>query len=285
MVFAATCAAFVAIQAKAQPIPGSDAAQRIALVLGRKIKITDQYLLTTFASYRFRIASDVAGAPSSDTTYADSVRLHAMCEVTSVTEDGEEYEKKLTIRYFHRFVNNATIDILPTGALVLVNFGGDAPTFTVNDSTPSTEVEELLRLAIRSEGGTSASEIINPSRPVQIGDTWSINKLAVAKSMSPGVAKPPTKGIDGNVRFVGIDTINARPCATVVAVIQQKTGTGTEKSPLQTSTYDMTLSAPLDTRYPVAASKVRTRFRSESRAKGRKAFRETDIILTSTFVR
>lgn len=260
-------------------------AQPITLKLGRKIKITDQYLLTTTAKYSVRIAVDAPRGTKTDSTYTDSVRLQALCDVASVTEVGEEYEKKLTIRYFQRFVNNATIDVLPTGAIVKATFGGPQTTFLVNGTKPKAEVEELLRLAVRSEGGTKTGDILDPSQPVALGETWSVNREAFARTMATSNARPSIKGIKGLVRFVSIDSLNGKPCATVVSTVQQTFGSGTEKSPAVESSYDMTISVPIDVRYPPAASKVRAHVRMNTRGKGLTMTRETIVVVDSRFER
>lgn len=261
------------------------AAQPFALSLGRKIKAGDKYLITTTASFRMRTVFEGPRGPRTDTSHADSVRLHALCDVTSVTEAGEEYEKTMTIRYFHHFVNNATIDVLHTGAIVSVTFVGRSLTFKINGTKPDSDIEALLRLAVRSEGGMKTGEILDPPKAVRVGDTWSVNKRAFAASMAAGATKPVTKSVDGKVRFAGVDVIDGKPCATVVAVVRQNTGLGTEQSPTQTSSYDMTLSVPIDVRYPATASKVRTRRRVEAHGSGLKMLNETDVTVESTFDR
>jgi len=261
------------------------AQERSSLVVGRKMKVGDKYLLTTLASYRMRLALDMKDHKPTDSTYADSVHLQALVEVTSVTEAGEEHAKTLTIRYFHRYINNVTIDLLPNGAVVKASFDTPASTYTVNGEKPSAQVDELLRLAVRSEGGTQTGDILNPPKPVRVGDNWVINKKAFALGMATGATKNQAKGITGKVRYAGIDTLNNRPCATVIAVIRQKLGAGTQQSPAQTNAYDMTVSVPLDVRYPASATTVRSRVRVDSRGKGLKMTQQTDVTIESTFDR
>ncbi len=263
----------------------SDSTTRITLSFGRKIKVSDRYLLTTSASYRMRLAYDVKGRPSIDSTYADSVRLQALVDVTSVTETGEEYAKTLTVRYFHRFVNNARIDVLPTGAVIGATFDGPSPTFLVNGTKPTTEIEELLRLAVRSEGGTTTGAILNPSKPVRIGDSWTVNLRAFAAAMSDSPKSMPIKGLTGKVRFVSVDVVKGKPSATVIAAVRQKSRVSNKQSPTHTNAYDITVTVPIDARYPASASKVRSRVRVDSRGKGLKTTQETDITIESTFDR
>lgn len=258
---------------------------RVALSLGRMIKVSDKYLVTTSASYRMRLAFDTKDQVPTDSTYADSIRLHALVDVTSVTESGEEHAKTLTIRYFHRYVNNITIDLLPTGAVIQASFDGPIPTYTVNGAKPAPDIDELLRLAVRSEGGTKTGAILDPPKPVRVGESWSINKRAFAREMASGATKNQSKGIAGKVRFAGVDTLNNKPCATVIAVVRQKVGAGTQQSPTQTNAYDMVLSVPLDTRYPTTTSSVRSRVRVDSRGKGFKMLQQTDVFIESTFDR
>lgn len=267
------------------PQPPKQTSSPIALSLGRKIRAGDKYLLSTGASYRLRIASEAPGMPTTDSTYQDTVRLHALCDVTAVTESGEEYEKTLTVRYFHRIVNDNTIDILPNGTQIKVVFSQPAVVFTVNGAKPAPELEEMLRLAVRSEGGSKSGDILNPNRPVQLGDIWSIDRKAFAKHMVGATGKNATKGISGEVRFDEVITINHRPCATVSATIHQKSGNGTMSEPEQTGKYDMKISVPLDERYPAMVSSVRARIRVSSRDKGIKLIRETEVAIDSRFDR
>jgi len=113
------------------------------------------------------------------------------------------------------------------GVDVGISFPSGKPRYVRRDSQPINKDEEtLLSMAFTPPRGISPDDILGPGKEVKPGDTWPVNKEALAKEIS-GDVKDPKKGmdpsrIDGTVTFLGIETWEGLPCLHLTAKVSIK---------------------------------------------------------------
>ncbi len=232
--------------------------QTYELSLGREIKPFDEYLLSAIST-RISIVS-MPGPNGAVELQNDTVHaiLSGNCAVQAVTEDGQEARKTVTIRNAQVRFQGKPEDIIPTGSVVQCDFSDAGYVYTVRGDTVPPQVSADLVGLIRSEGGRKSGRIMDPRKPVKIGDTWPINVSAFDSTLGD----PPARGervIHGTVTFQRIDTVAGKPTAVVLMeATVDNAFSDIEGTPANKATIEARLQmfVPLDSRYP--ASRVAT---------------------------
>lgn len=230
------------------------------LKLGRKFKEFDQYLLNARAVTRNETKVYIANVQRGDSVDYREVILSAQCNVVSVTVNGQEKEKHLVIRDFRKLTVADTVDVLPTGTKVRCWFSDSGSVFSVNNAPVNEDVQALLNEVVKSEGGTETSKLMDPSRAVALGATWKMNIPAFRKVLGP-VLSDAMKKLNGTVTFASIDSSGALPTATITARAEAPQFTLRFGDMPSKSTFvaDISLTVPLDNRYPPEALSTSSR--------------------------
>lgn len=230
------------------------------LKLGRKFKAFDEYLLNARAITRNETKIYIEDMQRGDSVDYREVVLSAQCSVVSVTVNGQEKEKHLVIRDFRKLTLADTVDVLPTGTKVRCWFSDSGSVFSVNNVPVSDDVQALLNEVVKSEGGTETSRLMDPAKSVALGATWKMNIPAFRKVLGP-VLSNAMKKLTGTATFVSIDSSGSLPTATITARAEAPTFTLRFGDMPSKSTFvaDISLTVPLDNRYPPEALSTRSR--------------------------
>jgi hypothetical protein len=234
------------------------------LKLGRQIREFDNYLVkASSTSITDVVATSAIGhrtAQRSDTTV---VMLDAMCDVKQVTEDGQEAVKSITVRNMTFTSQGQTHDLMPTGAVLQATFSEAGTELTQDNAQIAETMMPLLLTVIRSEGGGRTADIMDAGRPVTVGDEWPADSSALLQALDPTGSVTPV-ALKGTVKFIGIDTTR-KPAAIVRLTAKAVNALGEidGRRPLRSEiTMDITLTAPLDVRYPIAATQSVTKIKA-----------------------
>ncbi len=230
------------------------------LKLGRKFKEFDQYLLNARAVTRNETKVYIEDMQRGDSVDYREVVLSAQCNVVSVTVNGQEKEKHLVIRDFRKLTLADTVDVLPTGTKVRCWFSDSGSVFSVNNVPVNDDVQALLSEVVKSEGGTETSKLMDPAKAVALGATWKMNIPAFRKVLGP-VLSGAMKKLTGTATFASIDSSGALPTATITARAEAPSFTLRFGDMPSKSTFvaDISLTVPLDNRYPPEALSTSSR--------------------------
>lgn len=224
----------------------------IMLTVGREIKPFDEYLLNAMSIRISRVSMNVNNRI--EQLQNDTVRsvFSGLCSVQAVTEDGQEAMKKVKVRNAQLRYKGETSDIVPSGSMIQATFSNDGYVYTIGPDTLSAEITADLSGLIRSEGGLLSGTIMNPNKPVRIGDEWPIDTTAFAATLGP----PPEqkqRHTSGTVTLVRIDSLHGhtvalvRMNAHVVNAFDNINGTQADDAIVDAV---VEIAVPLDERYP-----------------------------------
>ncbi len=221
------------------------------LRVGRVIKAFDEYTLrsTYVSSQSTRVYIDNVERGAEDQNL--QVSIVAKCSVVSVTTDGQEKEKRLIIRDFRRITPTDTTDVLPTGTKVRCWFSDSGAVFTVDDQPAHDTISSLLSMVVKGEGGARTGALLDPKKPVRVGQTWKMNvsefRRILGKETSALIKK-----VAGTCTFERIDTVNSLPVCVVTAKAEAPNFTmyfdGYPSQASLTTTFQLVL--PVDNRFP-----------------------------------
>lgn len=235
------------------------------LTLHRPIKVTDTYLLKGTSRLITRMTTvDARGVRQTPTEGSFAVRLDAMCTVEGVTEDGQEAIKTLIIRNAESIVGSATpVTLLPAGARIKASFSNQGTILEQSDSILSDQLTELLSTVIRGEGGSQTGKLMDPNRPVAVGDAWQPHLPALRTLIEQSFGQQPDS-VSGSVTYVSVDSTVQRPEAVIQLVAEARDviaefdGMRPSES---TFTMTVTVHVPVDQRYPISRTETTTRLR------------------------
>ena len=230
------------------------AGQSYELKLGREIRPADSYVLSGYsqriARVRIKEASGNLYEVQNDTV---TVRIKAVCEINAVTTDGQEAIKYVKIELADVTRRGKLKELIPPGTSLKASFSDSGTVITKDDVPIDPDILADLVAVIRSEGGRKTSEIMDAAKKVKVKQKWQMNKKAFRNSLDP-VAQKTVKDLKGQVSFDRIDsTISTRPVAVVSLKASAKDAIGEmQGTPTSSSSMiaNVTLSVPLDTRYP-----------------------------------
>jgi hypothetical protein len=150
--------------------------------------------------------------------------------------------------------------VLPTGTKVRCWFSDSGSVFTIDNAPASDDVQALLSEVVKSEGGTETSKLMDPAKAVALGATWKMNIPAFRKVLGP-VLSGAMKKLSGTVTFASIDSSGALPVATITARAEAPMFTLRFGDMPSKSTFvaDISLTVPLDNRYPAEALSTSSR--------------------------
>lgn len=258
--FSITVTVPVSAQKPKQNTIGSDTA--IQLKLGRELRPFDEYLVKAMNIRISRYA--LLHGNREETVQADTVRstFAGTVTVNNVTEDGQEAVKTVVVRNAETRYQGQNTTIVSTGTTIKAFYSDTGYVYTVNDDTLAAAVTADLVGLLRSEGGLKTGVIMNPPKPVRVGDSWHINADAFAATLgSP--PKNKKRIVTGKATFKKVDVLHDIP----VAVVSMKASVtnavdSLEGMPVENATIEATLdiAVPIDERYPTVWVASNTHF-------------------------
>lgn len=225
------------------------------LKLGREFKEFDRYYLKTNYERTSTTTTSVHGNERESSKQSVSVFLAAQCDIASVTVDGQEKEKRLTIRECTAVVDNQNVTLLPSGTIVKCWFSDSGSVFTVNDKPLADSISSILAEVVQGEGGARTGEVFNAKKPVRVGQQWKINVLALRSALGlPRKGAP--KQIRGTVTFTSIDSTTYTPSAVINAVAEiPRYKSKVDQIPTEMSVEaEFEVRLPIDNRYPLMST-------------------------------
>lgn len=182
------------------------------ITVGRKIKPMDTYLFRTQFSEEYKTYSRDAAKNVSQNVHTTVISMQAETQVQAVRDNGEEHTKLLTIRLFRVKRDSApAVDYLYTGAIVRAEFTDKGPVFTIDKRPVADSVAMMLAQVVHAEGGTKTGAILDPSKPVRIGDTWQINTKAFLETIDENqLAIDPKKIKKASATLKAADSVGGR---------------------------------------------------------------------------
>jgi len=224
------------------------------LNVGRRIKPSDKYLWNTTVDTREQYLLRIQTGPPSDSVMHIRLSISAMVEVASVTAEGEEHEKLLTIRNCSIDHNGRIIDLVPTGTIIRAIFTEKGTQLIMNSKPMPDSISRYIGASIRAEGGDKTKRILDPGSPKKLQESWKMNTKSLLSLVDRSIVIIDPKSIHGNVTFHRIDTVEGRPNAYVIgsARADKLKFPAVKGLKLDHSVLDMTVSVniPLDKRYP-----------------------------------
>ncbi|CAN5472081.1 hypothetical protein BH10BAC6_BH10BAC6_11500 [soil metagenome] len=224
------------------------------LNVGRRIKPTDNYVWVTSVDTREQHLVRFQEGPPSDSIMHLRLNISAMVEVVSVTADGEEHEKLLTIRNCSVKHNDRVIDLLPTGSVIRAIFTAKGTQLILNNRPMPDSVVRYIGASIHAEGGDKTKRILDPGSPKKLQQTWDMNTKSLLSLVDRSVVIIDPKSFTGIVTFHRLDTVEGRPNAFVIgsARADKLKFPAMKGVKLDHSILDMIVSVnvPLDKRYP-----------------------------------
>ena len=232
------------------------------LPLSRPIKVTDTYLLKGMSTQISRVTTtDPNGVTKVMQDDTAVVNIDAMCEVAGVTEDGQEAVKLVTIRNAQLRRQGEVTDLVPTGTSLKATFTNEGTEITKDGVPVPMEVMVHLVNLIRGEGGSRTGAMMDPPGPVAVGASWPMDSTTFLNMLGDLVSKQPAS-VSGSISFTSVDSAGVRPDAVVVLTAHAVDAIGSLGQATPTSSsivMNITVHAPLDTRYPLTATNTFTR--------------------------
>lgn len=224
------------------------------LNVGRRILPGDKYLWTTTVDTREQHLVRIQTGPPSDSIMHLRLNISAMVEVASVTAEGEEHEKLLTIRNCSVKHNDRLIDLVPTGSLIRATFTEKGTQLMLNGKPMPDSISRYIGASIRAEGGDKTKRILDPGSPKKLQDRWTMNTKSLLSLVDRSVVIIDPKSLKGTVTFHRLDTVEGRPNAFVIgsARAEKLKFPAMKGVKLDHAVLDMIVSVnmPLDKRYP-----------------------------------
>jgi|GEM_PF-2257234 len=228
------------------------------LNVGRRIKPSDKYLWVTSVDTREQHLVRIQTGPPSDSVMHLRLNISAMVEVVSVTAEGEEHEKLLTIRNCSVKHNDRVIDLVPTGSIIRAIFTEKGTKLLLNNRPMPDSVSRYIGASIHAEGGDKTKRILDPGSPKKLQQTWDMKTKSLLSLVDRSVVIISPESFTGMVTFHRLDTVEGRPNAFVIgsARADKVKFPAMKGVKLDHSILDMIVSVnvPLDKRYPETAN-------------------------------
>ena len=215
-------------QATAPASPAPPASGTYKVVLNRPFAKGDSYKLSVDVKVRSEGTMGIDGMAGSEGGVEEgSGSFSGTVRVMDVNPIGEPTIFMIHVEKAESKTGDKPDPVKLAGIDVGISFPSGKPHYTRRDSQPINKDEEtLLSMAFTPPRGISPDEILGPGKEVKPGDTWPVNKAALAKEIS-GDTKDPKKAmdpsrIDGTVTFVGIETWDGLPCLHLTAKVSIK---------------------------------------------------------------
>ncbi len=115
-------------------------------------------------------------------------------------------------------------NLLPEGTEVVAAMVGAKPTFTSAGSPVAPSVETaLIYFADLSAGEVTMDDALGTKTPRKVGDTWPVDKDALARAMSAqsqGAMNISPDDVSGDVKLAGVTKVDNVECLAVEAVVK-----------------------------------------------------------------
>lgn len=242
--------------------------------LGRHIKPGDRYTYQTVFREEQRTYTRDEKGKISDTATVLTVQMKAQVAVATVTLEGEEHEKTLTVGRLVVDRDGNTMDYLPAGTTITATFEEAGSVFTVDGRRPADSVAAVLATILHPEGGEKTSRIMDPVLPVRVGGTWTMNTDKLLEQIPTDVLRVDPKAVKTSVKLVAIGKAQESPCYYVVGNVMAR-GVQPQGYPdLEFSNATMAMAfamtVPVDSRYPLVETSTTTALDMPARPKQRK---------------
>jgi hypothetical protein len=216
--FAAVTAPALLAQQAPPPAPApASSPGSYKVVLHRPFAKGDTYKLAVEISVHSEGSMGLDGAGSQGGVEKGTGSLSGGVRVMDVNAIGEPTMFMVHVDKAESKTGDKPDPIKLAGTDLGVSFPSGKPRFVRRDNQPLNQDEEtLLSLIFSPPNGVSADEILGPGKEVRPGDSWPVNREALAKVFS-GEEKDPKKALDpsrldGTVTFVGVEDWDGIPC-------------------------------------------------------------------------
>jgi hypothetical protein len=216
------------ILAQGAPAPApAPAAGGYKVVLHRPFAKGDAYKLSAEIKMRSEGSMGMDGQDSQGGVEEGSGSLAGSVRVMDVNAIGEPTLFMIHVDRAESKTGDKPDPVKLAGADLGVSFPSGKARFVRRDSQPLTKDEEtLLSFIFSAPNGVSSDEILGPGKEVKPGDSWPVNREALAKVIS-GETKDTQKAMDpsrleGTVTFVGVEDWEGTPCLRLKAKITIK---------------------------------------------------------------
>lgn len=217
--------ALLAQGAPAPAPPASEGAQKI--VFHRPFAKGETYKLAAEISVHSEGSMGLDGAGSQGGVEKGTGSLSGSVRVMDVNAIGEPTMFMVHVEKAESTTGDKPDPVKLAGTDLGVSFPSGKARFVRRDNQPINQDEEtLLSMIFSPPNGVSADEILGPGKDVKPGDSWPVNREALAKVFS-GEEKDPKKALDpsrleGTVTFVGVEDWDGTPCLRLKTTVTIK---------------------------------------------------------------
>lgn len=111
--------------------------------------------------------------------------MHADAEALALLANGGLKKTRYVVRSLRVSKDGgAETDYLPQGAEIIVERNGKEESFTINGTPASPEQKAVLQLVTSTDSdGENDQSLFGPTKPVAVGDSWSVNTKGFVESL------------------------------------------------------------------------------------------------------
>lgn len=144
------------------------------------------------------------------------VRFSAVAEILAVDSKGQEIKTSYTVESCTRSEDGSSVDVVPSGTVILSEFTGGRTVNTVKGVTLDEVNTRAVDLVVTSHEPDSSTDqdIWGNPKPVAIGQKWSVDRDVCAEWLS-SFGKIVKDQISGTTTFVGFKNFNGNKCYDV----------------------------------------------------------------------
>ena len=182
----------------------------------RASKVGDKYRITIASTSKssMKMTPEMPGMPSGTQEFA--VDFAADVEVLAVDSSGQVTKEALKIARLARTAEGQTTQVLAAGDEVVAQVEGGEKSFTVKGAPASMEqAGTLMGLVQLATGGLTEDDMFAPSSAKKVGDSWPVNRAAIARSLAEDGNAVPEANITGTVKLLGVTKVGGVDCLDI----------------------------------------------------------------------
>lgn len=191
-------------------------AQEYQVRFTRASKVGDKYRISIAATNvsSMKMTPEMPGMPSGKQEFAFDFASDV--EVLAVDSSGQVTKETLKVVRFARTSGGETTQILAAGDDVVAQVENGEKTFTIKGAPADMEqAAALMGLVQLATGGLTEDDMFAPSGPKKVGDSWPVNRAAIAKSLAEDGSSIPEGNITGTVKLAGVTKVGGVDCLDV----------------------------------------------------------------------
>ncbi len=144
------------------------------------------------------------------------VQLEAEVKILAVDKKGRKKRLALTIRKLTGSVDGKAVEPPTAGSVVIATSGAKKTAFELKDGKLPKDIERLLGFVIKthskSDGDEDDDALFGTSARKKVGDKWTANKAAIAKSLKGEGLTIKEGDVSGTVGITELSKVNGVPC-------------------------------------------------------------------------